>query len=164
MEELSFLPLLTVQDFELAGRLLLAFVLGAVVGYERERHRRPAGLRTHMLVAGGAAAFTVASIHGFGGGGSVDPSRIAAQVVTGVGFLGAGTILRTQGSIRGLTTASSIWLVAAIGLLAGAGLYWLAIVTTVFGAITLYFLKLPERRIRLGEPSLAPDESDDTEE
>jgi putative Mg2+ transporter-C (MgtC) family protein len=144
----SFIPLLTVQDLELSARILLALALGAVLGYERERSHRPAGLRTHMLVSAGAAAFTVASIYAFvQPGASTDPGRIAAQIVTGVGFLGAGTILRTgAGSVYGLTTASSIWLVAAIGLLAGAGMYWLAIFTTIIGGVTLYFLKFTERR------------------
>lgn len=160
MEQVPLIPLLTAQDLELTGRILLSFALGAVVGFERERLRRPAGLRTHMLVAAGATAFTVASIYGFGGAAQSDPARVAAQVVTGVGFLGAGTIFRTQSRVRGLTTASSIWVVAAIGMLVGAGLYWLAIVTTLLGGLTLYAVKLPERRIRLGEPSIVPDEDE----
>ncbi|MCL5257188.1 MAG: MgtC/SapB family protein [Chloroflexi bacterium] len=163
MEALSLSPFVTGQDLELAIRLLLAFLLGAAVGYERERQRRPAGLRTHMLVAGGAAAFTLASAHGFGTAG-VDSSRIAAQVVAGVGFLGAGTILRTRSSVSGLTTASSIWLVAAVGLLVGAGLYFLAALATLFGWATLFLLKMPERRLRLGEPSLAPEEGEELED
>src|SRR6478609_7894661 len=86
-------------------RVLLAFVLGGVVGFERERQQRPAGLRTHMLVAAGAACFTVASVYGFDGFGTVrDPARLAAQIVSGIGFLGAGTIFRTGSTVRGLTT------------------------------------------------------------
>jgi putative Mg2+ transporter-C (MgtC) family protein len=109
-------------DLELMLRVVLAFVLGGVIGYEREVVQRPAGLRTHMLVAAGSAAFTVVSIFGFVGEGTVrDPARVAAQIVTGVGFLGAGTIWRTSSTVRGLTTAASIWLVAAVGMLAGGG-------------------------------------------
>jgi putative Mg2+ transporter-C (MgtC) family protein len=110
-------------DIEMMVRVLLAFILGGVIGFEREIIQRPAGLRTHMLVAAGSAAFTLASTQGFVGQGTVrDPARVAAQIVAGVGFLGAGTIWRTSDTVRGLTTAASIWLVAAIGLLVGTGL------------------------------------------
>ena len=92
-------------DLELMVRIALAFMLGGVIGYERETTQRPAGLRTHMLVAAGAAAFTVVSVYAFAGQGTVrDPARVAAQIVTGVGFLGAGTIWRTSSTVRGLTT------------------------------------------------------------
>ena len=144
-------------DFELMLRTLLAFVLGAVIGYERETTQRPAGLRTHMLVAAGSAVFTIASIYAFAGQGTVrDPGRVAAQIVTGVGFLGAGTIWRTSSTVRGLTTAASIWLVAAVGMLVGSGLYLLAIFTTVCGFATLRWGRPPSRRRRhkSGEPSI----------
>lgn len=147
-------------DVELMLRVLLAFLLGGLIGYERETTQRPAGLRTHMLVAAGAAAFTVASIYGFIGQGTVrDPARVAAQIVPGVGFLGAGTIWRTSSTVRGLTTAASIWLVAAIGLLVGSGLYVLAIFTTLCGFATLRWGRPPARRRRLktGEPSITGD-------
>jgi putative Mg2+ transporter-C (MgtC) family protein len=150
-------------DIELMIRIVLAFALGGVIGYERESIQRPAGLRTHMLVAAGAAAFTVVSVYGFVGQGTVrDPSRVAAQVVAGVGFLGAGTIWRTSSTVRGLTTAASIWLVAAVGMLAGSGLYLLAVFTTVCGFATLRWGRPPSRRRRLkaGEPSIAPDEEE----
>lgn len=95
-----------------------------------------------MLVAGGAACFTLASIFGFGAErGVTDTSRIAAQVVTGVGFLGAGTIFRTESTVRGLTTAASIWIVAALGLLAGAGMYQLAIFVAILAWGALYLLR-----------------------
>ena len=153
----SFLFLRAI-DLEMAIRVSLAFLLGGVIGYERESIQRPAGLRTHMLVAAGASAFTVASIYGFVGEGTVrDPARLAAQIVTGVGFLGAGTIWRTPSTVRGLTTAASIWLVAAVGLLAGTGLYALAVFTTVCGFATLRWGRPPSRRRRLhrvGEPSI----------
>src|ERR687883_174404 len=114
--DLQLLPFLSVQDVELMLRVVLGFILGGVIGYEREVIQRPAGLRTHMLVAAGAAAFTIASTYGFVGQGTArDPARVAAQIVAGVGFLGAGTIWRTSSTVRGLPTAASIWLVAAVG-------------------------------------------------
>jgi putative Mg2+ transporter-C (MgtC) family protein len=123
-------------------RVLLAFVLGGVVGFERERVQRPAGLRTHMLVCAGSACFTVASIYGFGELGTVrDPARLAAQIVTGIGFLGAGAIFRTGSTVRGLTTASSIWITASIGIVAGLGMFTLAVFTTVLTWFTLFVIK-----------------------
>jgi len=156
-------------DLEMMLRVSLAFVLGGVIGYERETTQRPAGLRTHMLVAAGAAAFTVVSIFGFVGEGTVrDPARVAAQIVTGVGFLGAGTIWRTSSTVRGLTTAASIWLVAGIGMLAGTGMYLLAIFTTLCGFATLRWGRPPSRRRRLivgksGEPSITGEEVEEEE-
>ncbi|HEY0583538.1 MAG TPA: MgtC/SapB family protein [Chloroflexota bacterium] len=144
-------------------RISLAFILGGVIGYERESIQRPAGLRTHMLVAAGSAAFTVVSVYAFIGQGTVrDPSRVAAQVVAGVGFLGAGTIWRTSSTVRGLTTAASIWLVAAVGMLAGSGLYLLAVFTTICGFATLRWGRPPGRRRRMkaGEPSITGDEEE----
>lgn len=112
------------------GRVLLAFMLGAAIGFEREAFQKPAGLRTHVLVAIGAAAFTEASIFGFTAE-MRDPARLAANIVVGIGFLGAGTIWRSGSTVIGLTTAASLWVVAAIGVLAGAGLGWLALFTTL---------------------------------
>ena len=151
-------------DVEMLVRIVLAFVLGGIIGYERESIQRPAGLRTHMLVAAGSAAFTLVSAYGFEGEGTVrDPSRIAAQVVTGIGFLGAGTIWRTTDTVRGLTTAASIWLVAATGMLVGAGLYGLAIFTTLGGFATLRWGRPPRRRRPVGEPSITGEaEMEDT--
>ena len=120
-------------------RLLLAATLGAVIGYQRERARKPAGLRTHILISTGAALFTIVSIFGFGSAG--DTARVAAGVVAGIGFLGAGAILRRgEGVVEGLTTAATIWSVAAIGLAAGTGLYLLSAVTT---GVVLIVLLLP---------------------
>jgi putative Mg2+ transporter-C (MgtC) family protein len=150
-------------DVELMVRISLAFILGGIIGYERESIQRPAGLRTHMLVAAGSAAFTVVSVYAFIGQGTVrDPSRVAAQVVAGVGFLGAGTIWRTSSTVRGLTTAASIWLVAAVGMLAGSGLYLLAVFTTICGFATLRWGRPPGRRRRMkaGEPSITGDEEE----
>jgi len=128
-------------EIEMVLRLLLAAALGAVIGYQRERAGKQAGLRTHTLICVGAALFTIASIYGFGAAG--DPARIAAGVVAGVGFLGAGAIIRGgEGLVAGLTTAATIWAVAGIGLAAGAGLYLLSAVTT---AIVLIVLFLPSR-------------------
>jgi putative Mg2+ transporter-C (MgtC) family protein len=139
------------QDAIMIVRITLAFVLGAVVGWERQRVRRPAGLRTHMLVAGGAAAFTVASVFGFDDLGTVrDPARLAAQIITGIGFLGAGVIFQDRHQIRGLTTAASIWIVAAIGVMIGLGMIWVSIYTTIAAWFALRVLK----RI---EPAPSPD-------
>src|SRR3954471_14090623 len=121
---------LTWDQVEIAARLVLAAVLGALIGLEREMHAHPAGMRTHLLVSVGAALFTVLSIYGFtsgSGGDNVDPTRIAAQIVTGIGCLGAGAIIQYGTSIRGLTTAGSLWATAAIGMAAGAGLWLIAI-------------------------------------
>ena len=107
-------------DTGYAARLLLAAFLGALVGLERELHDHPAGMRTHLLVSLGSAGFTVLSIAMAQGPGA-DPTRIAAQIVSGIGFLGAGAILKEGATIRGLTTAASLWSVAAVGMAAGAG-------------------------------------------
>lgn len=134
--------------WELIVRIVVGSVLGGVIGYERDVHGRPAGLRTHLIVALASATFMVVSNH-FGdyqryAAGSyiaLDPSRIAASVVTGVGFLGGGAILRTGLTVQGLTTAASLWLVAAIGLAAGGGMYLEAVVVTVIGIVALTLLR-----------------------
>ena len=124
-------------QLEMVLKLVMATLFGGVVGYERELSDKPAGLRTHILVCLGSALFTLASLFGFGQGS--DPARVAAQVVTGVGFLGAGTILRTGATVRGLTTAASIWAVAAVGVAVGVGMYLLAVVSTFLVAGVLRF-------------------------
>jgi len=125
-------------ELEMILRLLLAAALGAIIGYQRERAGKLAGLRTHVLICVGAALFTVTSIYGFG---TDDTARVAAGVVAGIGFLGAGAIIRGgEGIVAGLTTAATIWAVAAIGLAAGAGLY---LVSAVTAAIILIVLLLP---------------------
>ena len=113
------------QDLELLARLLLAAVLGGAIGAERELNDQPAGLRTHMLLTIGACLFTLISAYGFGGG--TDPSRIAAQIVTGIGFLGGGAIVRHGLTVKGLTTAASIWATASVGVAVGAGDYVLGV-------------------------------------
>ena len=120
-------------QLDLSVRLVVAAVLGLAVGFEREIHGHPAGLRTHMLVATGSALFTVLSAYGFGAGSTAvptDPTRIAAQIVSGIGFLGAGAILKDGIVIRGLTTAASLWATSAVGMAAGTGDYIIAGVAT----------------------------------
>lgn len=124
------------SELEMVLRLLLAAALGAAIGYQRERAGKPAGLRTHVLICVGAALFTIASIYGFGV--DADPARLAAGIVAGIGFLGAGAIIRNREHVSGLTTAATIWAVAAIGLAAGAGLYIVSVVTTAVVAIVLF--------------------------
>jgi putative Mg2+ transporter-C (MgtC) family protein len=125
------------QDVELLVRLLLAAVLGGAIGAERELNDQPAGLRTHMLLTIGACLFTLISAYGFGRG--TDPSRIAAQIVTGIGFLGGGAIVRHGLTVKGVTTAASIWATASVGVAIGAGSYVLGtggavlVVGTLFG-------------------------------
>lgn len=134
---------------DLAFRLVLASLFGAAVGVEREIHGHPAGMRTHLLVSLGSALFTVLSIHGFppGQNVAVDPTRISAQIVTGIGFLGAGAILKEGLSIRGLTTAASLWATAAIGLAAGAGQFVLATVGVAIVVFSLWPLNRVAERL-----------------
>jgi putative Mg2+ transporter-C (MgtC) family protein len=150
---------------EVLVRVVLAGVLGGAIGAEREIREREAGLRTHLLVAVGAALFTIVSAYGWRdfrfsteSGITYDPTRIAAQIVTGIGFLGAGAIIRQGLSIRGLTTAASLWVVAAIGIAAGAGYYSAAVITTVLVLVSLWPLRLVAHRlferIRPGEHRL----------
>jgi putative Mg2+ transporter-C (MgtC) family protein len=142
---------LTLQ-LDLSVRLLIAAVLGAAIGFEREIHDHPAGMRTHLLVALGSAIFTELSIFGFGAmagaGGTVDPTRIAAQVVSGIGFLGAGAILKYGTSIRGLTTAASLWATAAVGMAVGAGSWIVAVVGAAIVIFSLWPLNIVIARLR----------------
>jgi len=133
-------------ELDMGLRLLIAALLGGILGLEREQADKPAGLRTLILVCVGSALFTVASKFGFGEG--ADAARVAAGIVAGIGFLGAGTILRVKGDVIGITTAATIWAVAAIGLAVGAGLYAVALVTTVIALIALHFLPSPRRHDR----------------
>lgn len=135
-----------ISYLEIAFRLALSMVLGGAVGFERESHRRPAGFRTHILVCMGSALVMMVSAYGFAGErvpgvGLADPSRIAAQVVTGVGFLGAGTILRHGNTVRGLTTAASLWIVSAIGLAVGIGFYLGGVAATLLVLLSLVLLR-----------------------
>ena len=126
-------------NVEIIIRLILASILGGLIGLDRESTNRPAGFRTHILVAIGSALIMMVSVDNAKYG--ADPSRIAAQVISGIGFLGAGTILRTGTNIEGLTTAASLWVCAGIGLAVGNGYYLGAVATTL---IVLFFLKILE--------------------
>ena len=139
---------------EILVRLVVAALLGGAIGAERELRDREAGFRTHLLVSVGAALFTLVSAYawtdwGFSqrAGLVFDPTRIAAQIVTGIGFLGAGAIIRQGLSIRGLTTAATLWVVAAIGMASATGYYWAAIATTVLVLVTLWPLRLLAHRL-----------------
>ena len=131
---------MNITDWIVAVRLGIAVVLGGVVGMEREISGRDAGLRTHIMVSLGSCLIMLTSMYVFAiykNVVAVDPSRIAAGVITGIGFLGAGTIMREQVGVRGLTTASSLWVVAAIGLSTGVGFYSAAFMTTALALIVL---------------------------
>jgi putative Mg2+ transporter-C (MgtC) family protein len=121
-------------ELEPVIRLILGFVLSGIVGLEREVSLKPAGLRTHVLVGLGSTLLTVLSIDAFPG---ADPSRVAASIIVGIGFLGAGTILKTKDKVIGLTTAATLWIVASIGVATGAGFYILAIIATILAFLVL---------------------------
>ena len=127
-----------------AFRILLSACLGFVIGFERELYKRPAGLRTHILVCVASCLIMLISMYGFSSG---DPGRVAAQVVSGIGFLGAGAILRSDRDIKGITTAATIWMSAAIGLACGNGLYFGAILTTVLSLIVLTAFRKVETKM-----------------
>lgn len=128
-----------------ATRLIVAAGLGMVVGLERERHEHPAGMRTHLLVAVGSAAFTILSIDAFAGPDG-DRGRVAAQIVAGIGFLGAGAILKEGATVRGLTTAASLWTMAAIGMAVGAGAWGVGVTVTVIVVVSLWPLRIMAER------------------
>lgn len=141
-------------QLDLSLRLVVAAALGLAVGFEREIHGHPAGLRTHMLVAVGSGLFTVLSAYGFGGVSGdlpntapIDPTRIAAQIVSGIGFLGAGAILKDGIVIRGLTTAASLWATSAVGMAAGAGEYVIAAVATGVILVSLWPINALAQRL-----------------
>jgi putative Mg2+ transporter-C (MgtC) family protein len=127
---------MNIELIALVGRLLLAAALGAVIGFERELRQKEAGLRTNMLITMGTALFTIMSMELAAGPGD-DQTRVASQIVTGIGFLGGGAILHEKGSVKGLTTAATIWMNAAIGIAAGTGRYGLAVVATIITLLTL---------------------------
>ena len=134
-------------DMQVGVRLLLSVFLGGLIGLERQLHRRSAGLRTHILVCLGSCLIMLTSLYVFDIYKSIvalDPARIAAGVITGIGFLGAGAIIRDREGVRGLTTAASLWLVAGIGMAVGCGFRNAALLTTVFGLIVLLFLRYAE--------------------
>ena len=136
------------------ARLVVATLLAAVVGYERERTGKPAGVRTHGMVGLGAALFTVVSLHGFGPGG--DATRVAAQIVTGIGFIGAGAILHERGGVHGLTTAASLWVTAAVGVAVGVGMFWMSLATAALVFLLLRFGPKPGHKTRRGDAVTTP--------
>jgi putative Mg2+ transporter-C (MgtC) family protein len=129
----------TSNDLDLIIRLLVSVLLGGIIGLERERSHKPAGLRTHIFVCMGACLFTIASFYLLPTDivGSFDATRIAAGVVAGISFIGAGSIIALRGDVKGLTTAASLWVIAAIGLIVGLGNYILPIITTVIAYVIL---------------------------
>jgi putative Mg2+ transporter-C (MgtC) family protein len=133
-----------IPDLELIRRLLTAALLGAVLGFEREVKQKTAGLRTNILIAVGSALFTLMSLELAPSG---DPTRIAAQIVTGIGFLGAGAIMRTNSGVQGLTTAATVWVNGAVGVAAGGGAYHLAFIATGITVVTLVILRRVEKVI-----------------
>lgn len=140
-------------DFEIITRLLLTLILSGLIGLERQVHQRDAGLRTHILVALGSCLIMLTSMYVFDiykDKVSLDPARIAAGVITGIGFLGAGAIIREPERIRGLTTAASLWVGAGIGLAVGVGFTKVAIYTTVLVLIVLHFFRFVEGSFKKG--------------
>jgi putative Mg2+ transporter-C (MgtC) family protein len=137
----NWLTMVRLLPWDIAGQVMLAAFLGGMIGLERAWHGHPAGLRTNSLVAVGSCLFTILSITGFPVHGTTqDTGRIATQVVSGIGFLGAGVLLQSKNGVRGMTTAATIWLVAAIGMSVGTGMYFLAIFTTFFSTAVLVVL------------------------
>ncbi|WP_018758653.1 MgtC/SapB family protein [Paenibacillus terrigena] len=142
-----------IDNLHVMIRLLLAMLLGGLVGFEREHNNHAAGLRTHILVCLGSTLIMLLSIYGFAEFVTLnrDPARLAASVITGIGFLGAGTILFTGKSITGLTTAASLWVVASIGLAIGAGFYFAAVAATILVLLNLWVLNKIEQRFLRGK-------------
>lgn len=137
-----------IENVELTLRIVGAAVFGGLIGFEREFSDQPAGFRTHMLVCLGAALFSLAGAYGFDlSGPGADPTRVAAQVVTGIGFLGAGAIMRQGFSVRGLTTAAALWVTAAIGVAVGLGNWPAATIVTVVTLMALFGLKPVEKNL-----------------
>ncbi len=136
--------------FDTISRIIIAFILGSIIGLEREKKGSQAGLRTHLLVCMGSALIMLISLYIYDmyeAKPGIDPGRIAAGVVTGIGFLGAGTIIRSREGVSGLTTAASVWLSAAIGLAVGCGYISAAVLTTIIGYLALSLLKRIEKEI-----------------
>ncbi|MEF8879313.1 MAG: MgtC/SapB family protein [Candidatus Thermoplasmatota archaeon] len=136
-------------DLELVARVLLSVGLGAIVGFEREITRKPAGLRTHMFVCMGACLFTISSFYMLPENlaGDFDATRIAAGIVAGISFIGAGSIIASGGDVRGLTTAASLWVVSAIGLMIGLGNYLLAVIASILSFFILRLGKVQKEKL-----------------
>ena len=139
-----------VNDWTVILRLMICFLCGGVIGLEREKKARSAGLRTHILVSLGSALIMLTSLYVFDiyrDVATVDPSRIAAGVITGIGFIGAGTIIRYGGAVKGLTTAASLWITSAVGLAIGSGFYLAGIFSSIVVILTLHFLRNFEEKL-----------------
>jgi len=131
-------------EMEIFIKIVVSTVLGLLIGFERAVHHKPAGMRTHSLVCLGSTLFTIISMNVMGG----EPSRIAAGIVTGIGFLGAGIIFRSESKMRGITTAAELWVLAAIGLSVGIGFYFAALVTTLIVIFVLVPMKYVEKEAK----------------
>jgi putative Mg2+ transporter-C (MgtC) family protein len=135
------------SNLTIIANLLLAFILGGAIGWVREKEGKVAGLRTHILVGVGSALFMILSGQMMSLSGTADPGRLAAGIVAGIGFIGAGCILQAGGEIRGITTAASIWITSAIGIAAGMSSYVGAVVATIITLLTLQLLRDVETRL-----------------
>ena len=135
---------------EMIPRLIFSVILGGIIGYEREISHKPAGLRTHIFVCMGSCLFTIASFYllPIGSTGSADVTRIAAGIVAGISFIGAGSIIALRGDVKGLTTAASLWVMSAVGLVLGLGNYLLPIVTTIIAYIILRLDRIEKSKIQ----------------
>lgn len=147
----DFFHYFQIADADILIRIIFSIVLGSVIGFERELTNKSAGLRTQILVCLGACIFTILSIYGFSTAVTLyplgDPSRVAAQIITGIGFIGAGTVLRQGLTVTGLTTASTLWIVAAIGMACGCGKISIAVVSTVLAVAILVLIRIFEIKI-----------------
>jgi putative Mg2+ transporter-C (MgtC) family protein len=163
---MEFVDLFSPAFLEMAGRLLLAMVFGMVIGIDREAQDKPAGMRSHMLVALASASLTemtfaiVEASDKFGDTVHTDPLRVIEAVVAGIAFLGAGAIIQGRGQVTGITTGASMWLAGAIGIASGLGYYALATLTTLFAIIVLYILGKLEGHVKKAKPSSEPARSE----
>lgn len=150
----EFLSWFQIDNVDILIRILLAIVLGSIIGLERELTNKSAGLRTQIMVCLGSCLFTILSIYGFSTAITLyplgDPSRVAAQIITGIGFIGAGTVMRQGMTVTGLTTASSLWIVAAIGMACGCGKFSIAVVSTILAVAILVLIRIFELKIMPG--------------
>lgn len=145
----DFVNIFALPDYDLVFRILLSLILGFLIGLEREITNKSAGLRTNILVCVGSCLFTILSIFGFSNALSIypmgDPARVAAQILTGIGFIGGGTVLRHGTSIYGLTTAATLWVTASVGMACGCGKYGLAVICSILSIATLTLIRIFER-------------------
>ena len=147
----EFLAYFSFLESDIFIRIVVSVVLGSIIGLERELTNKSAGLRTQIMVCLGSCIFTILSIYGFSTAVTLyplgDPSRVAAQIITGIGFIGAGTVLRQGLTVTGLTTASTLWIVSAIGMACGCGQLKIAVASTILAVLVLVIIRVIERRI-----------------